>query len=761
MSSLSRNLKWFAVLIAVVGAALLAWALLDQWRGITDRHEIRQRSQVATLAGATQAVMESQEMVLDLLGRQLLVDGLVEDPAAARVLLDRMLEINRSAAVYGLAAVDGEPLVSNSGIDHDRMPNLLHQEVSRETFIAALESRYMVIGRPYRVGELAAWIIPVRKAIRGADGEILGVMTAGLQLDGPEPFFEEQTFLGPRNTVQIVRDSDLYPLHWAARTPPPDDYYRHAIPHPYYVAAISSAERRSGLDIRRIKASGRPFSYRNVNAQGPQFGMAVYDPRYDYWVLSQTHRDQLLFEFARVAWMYVAAFVVILIGILLVLREIGRSERGRQLELIHQANHDALTALPNRQRMTKDFEEMRRRHGDRFSLLFVDMDNFKAVNDGFGHMQGDALLRQLGQRLQRFAAEPERVARIGGDEFVLLTPESDREALLERARALIDHLARHYTVNGARCELGCSVGIARVSEAGSSLSDVLRAADVAMYAAKNERNSARVFEPSMGRNYLENIRIEQKLRAAVEHGEIYMTYQPQVDGEGRVVGIEALARWNDEELGCVDPRRFIAVAEASGFIKQVGEYILRTVLDDARTLQGRVDRELRLSINISIRQFMQSDFSARLIEQVANADLDSIRPVIEITESLFMEDHGLIMEELERLRIADVRVSLDDFGTGFSSLALLRTLPVDELKIDKSFIDHVESDENARKLVQSVVAIGKSHGMSLVAEGVETRRQFELLRADGCDTFQGFLFARPMPLDELIDWLSDQDCDRD
>jgi EAL domain-containing protein (putative c-di-GMP-specific phosphodiesterase class I) len=154
---------------------------------------------------------------------------------------------------------------------------------------------------------------------------------------------------------------------------------------------------------------------------------------------------------------------------------------------------------------------------------------------------------------------------------------------------------------------------------------------------------------------------------------------------------------------------------------------------------------------------MQPEFSARLIEQVAAADLDRVRPVIEITESLFMEDHGLIMEELERLRIADVRVSLDDFGTGFSSLALLRTLPVDELKIDKSFIDHLETDDNARKLIQSVVVIGKSHGMSLVAEGVETERQFELLRADGCDTFQGYLFAEPMTFDDMLAFLDQHD----
>jgi EAL domain-containing protein (putative c-di-GMP-specific phosphodiesterase class I) len=220
-----------------------------------------------------------------------------------------------------------------------------------------------------------------------------------------------------------------------------------------------------------------------------------------------------------------------------------------------------------------------------------------------------------------------------------------------------------------------------------------------------------------------------------------------------VIGVEALARWDDEELGRVDPRRFIAIAEASGFINDVGDYIVDHVFGDAYRMRAHFPRPLRMSINISIRQFMQPRFAQRLVERFRNAGLPQVRLVVEITESLFMEDHGLVMEELERLRSAGIRISLDDFGTGYSSLALLRTLPVDELKIDKSFIDYLEGDPNTRKLVQSVVAIGKNHGMAVVAEGVEQQSQFALLRADGCDAFQGYLFARPMRPGRLIEYL--------
>ncbi len=224
--------------------------------------------------------------------------------------------------------------------------------------------------------------------------------------------------------------------------------------------------------------------------------------------------------------------------------------------------------------MTADFEQMKQQHGFDFSLLFIDMDNFKAVNDGFGHFQGDRLLTQLGQRLVHFIVDGEKVARVGGDEFVLMTPEVSTEKLLQRARSLVECLTDRYRIGDMHFELGCSVGIARVSEAGSVLSDTLRAADVAMYTAKHAQSSVHLFEPSLGQSYLENIQIEQRIRRAIEADHLYMCYQPQVDANQRVIGVEALVRWDDPELGSIEPQRFISIAETSGLIGLVGNHIL-------------------------------------------------------------------------------------------------------------------------------------------------------------------------------------------
>jgi len=748
MSSLRRNLKQLFALIALIGAGLLVSGLYGQWQGIAERSEMRQRSQIATLASATRNMMASQEMVLDLLGRQLLVDGLVDDSVAAVALLDRMLELNPTVAGYGLVNPAGERLAwtsRSSGI-----PARERQTILPDT----LESMHMRLGRPYLMEHLGEWVVPVCMAIRDTDGRVLGVMTASLRLQGPRPFFEERSFLGETNTVQIVRESDLFPLHWAAAMDPPEGYYTRSIPREYYLDAIASAERHTGADIEEIMASGRPVGYYVTNALGPHFGMAVFDPTFDYWVLTQTHRNQLLAEFARVGSLYVAVFVVLLLAILVVLRMISRTEHQRQRELVHRANHDVLTGLPNRQRMTADFKAMQKAGAGQLSLLFIDMDNFKSVNDGFGHVQGDALLKQLGRRLSAFASDSEKVARIGGDEFVLLTPETDQMSLVARANRLIERLAAPYTVNNVRCELGCSVGIASMPSAGRSLNDMLRAADVAMYAAKSHRNSARLYDPSMGHRYLENIRIEQRLRAALEHELIEMVYQPQVDRDGRIVGVEALARWQDAQLGRVEPRRFIAIAETSGLISRLGDYIVDRCLGGGAVLEKVFGRPIRLAINISARQFLQQEFAERILERFERAEFDNVQLVLEITESLFMEDLSQIMGQLESLRMAGVWISLDDFGTGFSSLSLLRKLPVDELKIDKSFVDNLERDAWARELVHSIISIGRTHGMTLLAEGVETRQQFEILRRGGCDAFQGYYFGRPMDINALKEFVA-------
>lgn len=321
---------------------------------------------------------------------------------------------------------------------------------------------------------------------------------------------------------------------------------------------------------------------------------------------------------------------------------------------------------------------------------------------------------------------------------------------------IIESLSRPYEVNGISFTLGVSIGIAQYPEHGEDLDQLLRAADIAMYEAKKYRNSVCFFAKTMQEDYLRKVVMEQELRQGLEANELHMVYQPQVTQSGQVFGVEALVRWNNKRLGFVPPDQFIAVAESAGLMPALGEFITLTALQEIKALQQTLDFELNLSINISLRQFMQPNFLQLIQDSLADTGMSSDHVTLEITETLFIEDLNYILPLLAQVHDMGLHISMDDFGTGFSSLSMLRTLPMDELKIDKSFVDTLCANEADQKLVQNIIAIGKNYGMTVLAEGVETEHQAEMLRHFGCDRFQGYLFARPLPIDELASFISSQ-----
>lgn len=756
MIFLRRNLEWVLFsAIVLVGTLLLIWSLIAQWGGIVDRHELRQRGQLSTVARAVHAVFNSQEIVLTLLGEQLNAHYSIGQVQAIDGIVEGMLDINVSTMGYGMLGLDGkvrmfrmrEPLASS--------PELQQQLIEAANCSRIGEDLAMQVGRPLKPEGAPYWLVPMCQAIDDLDGEVQSYMIGAIAHSENEGFFDDIAVLGPTNIVMVMNEPDLDPILWASWQDYSTDALARRVPVETYEQAIASAEERSGQSFAEIRASGEAYAYRLDGGDGSQLGMAIHDDRYKFWVLTHTSRSELMAELWRIGSIYFAIYLSVLLGLAAVLLIISRAEHRRRSDLVYQARHDLLTGLPNRQSMLSDFAAMRRKYGQNMSLLFIDMDNFKGINDGFGHAFGDLLLHEVGQRLLTVVNDTERLARVGGDEFVALVPGTDVQQLMARATELDAALARPYMINGLRFEIGCSIGVARMIDAGTTLNDALRAGDVAMYLAKRQRNTACLFEPSMGRDYLENIRIEQNLRAAIKSGQINLVYQPLVNAEEEIIGVEALARWTDAELGAIPPMKFISVAERAGLIGRLGEYIIERSLRDAKQIERLVGRPLELSLNASPRQFQNAAFARNLIQRVQRAGLKQIRPVLEITESLFAENQESIRKDLSLLREAGIRVSLDDFGTGYSSLALLFTLPIDELKIDKRFIDQIGTSAGARALVRGIVTIARQHGLHIVAEGVESREEFELLRAAGCDTFQGYLFGRPMPLDELLAQLAE------
>jgi diguanylate cyclase (GGDEF)-like protein len=423
----------------------------------------------------------------------------------------------------------------------------------------------------------------------------------------------------------------------------------------------------------------------------------------------------------------------------------------------HQAFHDQLTGLPNRLQFTIVVEEALRRASEPDSIvavLLIDLDHFKEINDTLGHQRGDVLLRDTAMRLSATASEGEHLARLGGDEFgvVLRWARSVADAV-DAARRFGDAVRQPFLSEGLTIQVSASIGIAVAPDHGSDGTTLLRRAEVAMYGAKETSTSVEVYDPQRDRYSTRRLALAAELRAAVEAGGIGVHYQPKVALEdGRVVGMEALSRWHHTMHGDVGPDEFIELAERTGLIRLLTEHVLRSAFHDAVRLRAE-GHELSVAVNVAPSLLVDLEFPDLLAQLVGESEVDPRMVVLEVTESTMMTDSARARSVLESLDEIGVELSIDDFGTGYSSLAYLSTLPVDEVKIDRSFVMGMAVDERLASIVTSTIALGHALGLRVVAEGVENRGTWDLLRDAGCDLAQGFHVARPMPFTDLVAWV--------
>ncbi len=416
----------------------------------------------------------------------------------------------------------------------------------------------------------------------------------------------------------------------------------------------------------------------------------------------------------------------------------------------HLAFHDVLTGLPNRALFHDRLDQAlaRARRGERLAVLALDLDRFKHVNDTLGHHAGDALIREFGGRIAGVLRESDTVARLGGDEFaILLSSDGDAaqvEAICER---LLETVRRPFEVLGGNAFVGVSIGVVKAPDDGFDRVDLLRRADIALYRAKAEgRNCVRFFCAAMDETVRRRSSIEEDLRVALAAGDqLRVFYQPQVAGTGEpVIGMEALVRWEHPVQGLVSPEQFISVAEETGLIGDLGEWVLREACATSRRYPG-----LFMAVNLSPVQFRSDGFADRVIAIVRASGADPRRIELEVTESVLLDDDDLVREALKKFRRAGLRIALDDFGTGYSSLSYLRRFEVDKIKIDKSFIQHLGRTTDSTAIVTAVVTLGHAMGLTVTAEGVETLEQQRFLEEAGCCAMQGYLFSRAVPAHEL------------
>ena len=444
-------------------------------------------------------------------------------------------------------------------------------------------------------------------------------------------------------------------------------------------------------------------------------------------------------------------------------RGIGRdiSERKRAEEKIERlAFYDVLTELPNRRllmdRLQQALVSSAREHASG-ALLFIDLDNFKDLNDTQGHDVGDALLQQVAQRLLSSVRETDTVARLGGDEFVVMLHGLDRDLAQATAQVeqvgkkIMQQLNQAYRLGNAEHHSTPSIGVTLFDNQQQTLEELLKQADLAMYEAKAAgRNTLRFFDPTMQALVTQRTALEQELRQGLARDELLLFYQPVVDQDARMVGVEALVRWQHPQRGLVSPLEFIPMAEQTGLILPLGQWVLhRACVQLVHWAAQEATEALAIAVNVSARQFRQSDFVQQVLALLQQTGANPQRLKLELTESLLLTDTQDAIAKMTELRNKGVRFSLDDFGTGYSSLSYLKLLPLEQLKIDQSFVRDVLTDPNDAAIARTVLALGQSLGLGVVAEGVETVGQRDFLLKNGCIRFQGYLFGKPVPVEQL------------
>ncbi|MDH2917427.1 MAG: EAL domain-containing protein, partial [Gallionella sp.] len=428
------------------------------------------------------------------------------------------------------------------------------------------------------------------------------------------------------------------------------------------------------------------------------------------------------------------------------------------------AFYDSLTRLPNRwlltDRLKHGFGSVAR-SGKRMAVLFIDLDNFKTINDTLGHNVGDMLLQQVAQRLLSCVREVDTVARLGGDEFVVVLEELSEQELEAAEQAehvgekILVALRQPIHLASDVLRTSASIGAALLGKQNSEIDVLFKQADIAMYQAKKAgRNTLRFFDPQMQETISARVALENEMRIAIQHDQFRLYYQIQLDSAHRPLGVEGLIRWIHPERGVLLPEQFIAVSEESGQIIPIGQWVIETACAQLKKWESMsTTRDLVLAVNVSAKQFRQPGFVAQVQAAVSRHAIAPKRLKLELTESLLLDNIEDTIVSLNALRAIGIQLSLDDFGTGYSSLQYIRRLPLDQIKIDQSFVSGLGGDESSNAIIRTIIAMAQSFHLDVIAEGVETEQQLQLLTQNGCRTFQGYLFGKPMPVEQFEEWL--------
>jgi diguanylate cyclase (GGDEF)-like protein len=750
MTSIKKNI-WLAFkAITLIWILILILAVTVTYKDVYRQHIVEAENITSISSNSLKAVLKQYEVVFEILAKQLMQERMYLEKEPARALMGMVAQLDPSIISFAIFKPNGKLHLASTDIKLEGQ-SLLDLEEAKDSFLQTLESPYMVIGRTYIVPEIGQEpIIPLRKAVRNENGDVEFVLSFAIDPDKGFDFFIKNNSVDLDYRTYLYRDRDRYfQLTSPFMRPIEIDIVNYQVSEEAINLALDTLTKQTGLSLETIKRDQLIVSNINNSSGVERLFSSTYLNRYGLWISSDIPTIDIHKKIAFECFFWFLIFSSSLLVIYKLFQSIHSISINKEKELIFQSSHDYITNLYNRFYLEQHCDLDNK---EEFWLLLIDMDNFNAINSSHGNESGDDALIMISKRLKKLIKNDDLLIRYGGNEFIIITKRKTIDEVKNFSKEILVNLRQPYPFEWGDFIMTASIGASHYPSDGNNLDEIRSCAGLAMHESKKLRNTTTYFQEKIKHRELYNSALEQELKYGLERNEFYMLYQPKVNAYGNPKGVEALVRWSNQTLGQISPDKFISIAENTGEMIALGDFIVDKALKDIADFNRSQTTILALSVNISVKQFIHPDFIKKLTHSLETNGFEASNLIIEITETLFIEDINSINETLTHLKSLGIKISLDDFGTGYSSLNLLTKLPIDELKIDKSFVDDIKIDSNAKSMAEGIIAIGKRLNLTIVAEGVETLDQLNVLNNMGCDIFQGYYFAKPLNTKELEDF---------
>lgn len=754
MALIGKNIWLAFYFTAIFWTLFLGGASYVTYQTVYQEFVHDQKSLTLIKSTSLNSSFNQYETILKIVAEDLLRNDTYNNDQAATEVLTSAVDLDPSIVALVTYNAMGERMSSAPYFSTPKGFSLLKLKESQTTFQKALNSNNVILGRTYFSNLVNTIILPFRKSVRDENGNVLFVLALSINMEQGFDYFLNDYKEDKYRDIYLFRESDHY-FQLAPINKVRDKEAYLELPSEEFVhQAISRSIENTGVSYDDIKQSGEVFVNAIEHRNYKSLTAFIFLDEYKLWLVSEINIRVIYDNFWKKFSLFIIAYFFSLMIMFVLFRKIAKNQNKEKDALFYQVNRDFLTNLYNRYYLEQYLKKVE--PNTSFSLIFIDIDNFKSVNDNFGHGVGDKVLKEIATRLQSLFCNSELLVRSGTDEYVFVFLGNNQERASEICDQIMTTIQQPILSNQYNIVLSASMSVCFYPTDGSDSTLLKRNADLAMYESKKEKNTVTFFDQKLLDEYLHKNDIELELKKALTLGEMHLVYQPQYCRARKLKGVEALLRWENAKLGMIPPDIFIPIAESIGYMNEIGEFVMITAMKEMKALQNEIGIEFDLSINVSVKQFQKSNFFETLMNYIQQQEYNANGLLLEVTENVLIDDIEDMRSLMQKLRKSDIRISLDDFGTGYSSLSLLKSLPIDELKIDRSFIIDLLYEVNSHSMVSGVIALAKNLNMTTVVEGVETKEVEDVLRELECDVYQGYYYSKPQSVSELKKFLLNQ-----